>query len=184
MDGAHLFELFSAARAAGLRQVAFCTWAKTAAGLGSLYRSQTEHIVVFKLGAGAHDNNIQLGRHGRNRTTLWRAPGMNSGGPDRAKALVAHPTVKPVGMLADAILDVSKRGDLIADPFAGSGSTLIAAHRVGRAAAGIELDPAYVDTAVARIAALTDLEPIRARDGARWSDLARERAAEAANERR
>lgn len=171
MDGAHLYELMSGARQAGLTQKTLCTWAKTNAGMGSFYRSQTEHIVVFKAGEAAHTNNVRLGRFGRNRTTLWSYPGVNSFGRNRDQALAQHPTVKPVGLLADAILDATHKGDLVLDPFAGSGSTLIAAHRVGRRAAGIELDPLYVDSALARIMALTGLDFERASDGASFKDL-------------
>lgn len=177
MDGAHLYELTHAARAAGLTQKALCTWAKTNAGMGSLYRSQTEHVLVFKAGSSAHTNNVQLGRFGRNRTTLWTYPGANAFGRNRDAALAQHPTAKPIGLLADAILDASAKGDLILDPFAGSGSTLIAAHRVHRRAAGIELDPLYVDSAIARISAVTGLGFVRARDGAQWADLVAEAAA-------
>lgn len=179
MDGAHLFALMTAARAAGLTQKAFVTWAKTNAGMGSLYRSQTEHVVVFKAGGAAHVNNIQLGRFGRNRTTLWTYPGANSFGRNRDAALAAHPTVKTVAMLADAILDATRRGEAVLDPFAGSGSTLIAAHRTGRRAVGIELDPLYVDGALSRIEAVTGAAFVRDGDGARWAEL----AAEARNER-
>lgn len=176
MDGAHLYELTHAARAAGLTQKALCTWAKTNAGMGSLYRSQTEHVLVLKVGSGAHTNNVQLGRFGRNRTTLWTYPGANAFGRNRDAALAQHPTVKPIGLLADAILDASAKGELILDPFAGSGSTLIAAHRVHRRAAGIELDPLYVDSAIARISAVTGLAFVRDRDGAAWADVAAEAA--------
>jgi DNA modification methylase len=172
MDSAHLFHLHAAARAVGLEHKATCTWAKTNGGMGGLYRSQTEHCVVFKVRGAKHTNNVRLGRYGRNRTTLWSYPGMNSFSRGRDAALAQHPTIKPVGLLADAILDASPRGGLILDPFAGSGSTLIAAARVGRRAAGLELDPQYVDGAIARISAVTGAEFRRARDGARWSDLA------------
>jgi DNA modification methylase len=172
MDGAHLFELLHAARAANLRQKAFLTWAKTNAGMGSLYRSQTEHIAVFKKSGEPHVNNVQLGRFGRNRTTLWSYPGVNSFGRDRDAALAHHPTVKPVAMLADAILDASNRQDLILDPFSGSGSTLIAAHRTQRRAFGVELDPLYVDVALARIEQVTELAFAREADGAKFADLA------------
>jgi DNA modification methylase len=139
--------------------------------MGGLYRQQTEHIGVFKYGKGASLNNVQLGRHGRNRTTLWTYPGMNAFGRGRDKALALHPTVKPVGLLADIILDCTARGDIVLDPFAGSASTLIAAHRTGRVGAGLEIDPLYVDASLARLKAVTGLEPIRERDGATWSDL-------------
>lgn len=174
MDGVHLYHLFSAARAAGLSHKALCTWAKTNAGLGSFYRSQTEHVAVFKTDEAKHANNIKLGRFGRNRTTLWSYPGANTFGRNRNAALDAHPTCKPVALLADAILDASAPKDLVLDPFAGSGSTLIAAHRVGRRAAGIELDPLYVDGALARIAKVTGEDLVRKSDGARWSKLAKE----------
>ena len=174
MDGAHLFDLMSAARSVGLKQLSFCTWAKTNAGMGSFYRSQTEHVLVLKAGDASHTNNIQLGRFGRNRTTLWTYPGANSFGRNRDASLAAHPTVKNVAMLADAILDATNKGDLVLDPFAGSGSTLVAAHRVGRRAAGIELDPLYVDGALQRIIALTGLDFERASDGASFADLMRQ----------
>jgi len=173
MDGAHLFELMSAARSVGLDQKSLCTWAKTGAGLGAFYRSQTEHVLVLKADTASHTNNIQLGRFGRNRTTLWTYPGANTFGRNRDASLAAHPTVKNVGMLADAILDASNKGDLVLDPFAGSGSTLVAAQRVGRRAAGIELDPIYVDSALQRIVALTGLDFERASDGASFTELLR-----------
>ncbi|MGE0829236.1 MAG: site-specific DNA-methyltransferase [Hyphomonadaceae bacterium] len=171
MDGAHLYELLSAARSAGLAQKAFCTWGKTNAGMGSLYRSQTEHVGVFRAGKAAHRNNVQLGRFGRNRTTLWSYPGMNTFGANRQAALAAHSTVKPVGLLKDAILDASPRDGLVLDPFAGSGSTLLAAHRAQRRGAGIELDPLYVDVALRRLSTILKIDPIRA-DGVPWSKLA------------
>lgn len=174
MDGTHLYELLSAARASGLQQKAFITWAKTNAGMGAFYRSQTEHVVVFKSGQAAHTNNIQLGRYGRSRTTLWTYPGVNGFGRDRDAALAQHPTVKPVALLADAILDATRRGDLVLDPFAGSGSTLIAAHRTRRRAAGVDLDPLYVDGALARIERVTGLSFARDSDGARFAELVAE----------
>lgn len=172
MDGAHLFELMRAARAAGLRQKSLVTWAKTNAGMGSLYRSQTEHVLVLKGDASRHTNNVQLGRFGRNRTTLWTYPGANTFGRDRDAALAQHPTCKPVALLKDAILDASERGEIILDPFAGSGSSLIAAHRVGRRAAALELDPLHIDAAIARIQAVTGVSFVRDRDGAQWSEVA------------
>lgn len=172
MDGAHLFEALSAGRAAGLYQKAFLTWAKTNAGMGSLYRSQTEHIIVFKNGRAPHANNVQLGRYGRNRTTLWTYAGANCFGADRDAALSLHPTAKTVALLKDAILDASGRGDIVLDPFAGSGSTLIAAHRTKRRAFGIELDPLYLDGALARLTKVCGVEFRRESDGALWADLA------------
>lgn len=132
-------------------------WDKGTGGMGSLYRSQYELIWVFKLGKGAHTNNVQLGRFGRTRTNLWTYPGANSfaRATDEGDLLAMHPTVKPVALVADAILDASLRGDLVLDPFAGSGTTIIAAERTGRVARAIELDPAYVDVAIRRYQRMT-----------------------------
>lgn len=120
--------------------------------MGSLYRSQHELIFVFKHGKGSHRNNVQLGKYGRNRTNVWQYPGINTfrRNSEEGDLLVLHPTVKPVALIADAILDCSARGDIVLDGFLGSGSTLIAAERVGRICFGLEIDPGYVDTAVRR----------------------------------
>jgi DNA modification methylase len=130
----------------------FVVWVKTAGGMGSLYRSQHELILVYKNGNGPHLNNVQLGKYGRNRTNVWNYPGANSFGQhgEEGKLLALHPTVKPVALVADAILDCTGRGDIVLDSFLGSGSTLIAAERVGRICYGMEIDPLYVDTAIRR----------------------------------
>jgi len=153
MDFRHMAELLSAADGVYSELKALCIWAKTNAGMGSLYRSQHELIFVFKAGTAPHVNNIELGRHGRYRTNVWRYPGLNSFARGRDAKLAMHPSVKPVALIADAILDCSRRGDVVLDAFLGSGSTIIAAHRTGRVGYGIELDPYYVDVAVQRIAA-------------------------------
>ena len=142
MDAAHSFELFTAARKAGLSFKTTCTWAKTSAGMGSLYRQQTEFVHVFKNGGDdiAHINNVQLGKHGRTRTTLWSYRGVNSFGRGRMEELASHPTVKPWAMVADAIKDCTKHGQSVLDAFCGSGTTIIAAEKAGRVAYGIELD--------------------------------------------
>ena len=128
-----------------------CVWAKTNGGMGSLYRSQHELVFVFKAGNAPHINNVELGKHGRNRTNVWSYPGANSFGEARGD-LAIHPTVKPVALVADAIRDASHRGQIVLDPFAGSGSTLIAAERTARRARAIEIDPAYCDVIVTRMA--------------------------------
>ncbi len=155
VDGRGMLALMTALKSAGLKQAALCVWDKESGGMGSLYRQQTEFVVVSKWGSGSHINNVNLGKHGRNRTTLWSYPGLARFGHDRKQALEAHPTVKPVGLLTDAILDVSERGSVVFDPFVGSGSTLVAAHRTGRIGFGIELDPKYVDVAVRRMEKIT-----------------------------
>jgi DNA modification methylase len=135
-----------------------CVWAKTNGGMGSLYRSQHELIFVFKAGTAAHVNNVELGKHGRYRTNVWTYAGANTFSSTRDDDLAMHPTVKPVAMVADAILDCSKRRGIVLDAFAGSGTTLVAAHRTGRRGYGIELDPLYCDVILRRLTGITGLE--------------------------
>ena len=118
--------------------------------MGSFYRSKHELVLVFKVGTACHTNNVELGRHGRNRTNVWDYAGVNTFRHDRLEELAMHPTVKPVALIADAINDASKRSDTVLDPFCGSGSTIIAAEKTGRRACGLEIDPQYVDVAVRR----------------------------------
>jgi DNA methylase len=146
----HVHELLSAGRRRALELYNICVWAKTNAGMGSLYRNQHELICVFKAGTDAPANNVELGRHGRNRSNLWTYRGFNSFGDQRDELLAAHTTVKPVAMVADALRDVTKRGDTVLDTFMGSGSTLIAAEETDRYCFGSELDPLYVDVAIRR----------------------------------
>jgi len=118
--------------------------------MGSFYRSKHELIFVFKKGAAPHVNSFGLGETGRPRSNVWDYPGVSSIGPSRAEELAMHPTVKPMRLVADAIKDCSRRGDLVLDPFGGSGTTLIAAEKTGRSARLIEYDPAYCDTILRR----------------------------------
>src|SRR5882757_6331090 len=136
----------------------------------SLYRSEHEHVFVWRVGNISHTNNIQLGSYGRNRTNVWHYPGANSFGPGRAEMLELHPTVKPTQLLVDAILDVSKRGEWVLDPFAGSGSTLIAAHQVDRICAAIEIDCHYCDVVVERFERFTGDEARHAMTGRTFSE--------------
>jgi len=150
MDWRHLDELLQAANPnfSGLKNI--CVWNKDNAGMGSLYRSKHEFVCVFKSGREPHLNNVQLGRFGRYRTNVWDYPGVNSLHEGRMEELAMHPTVKPVALVADAILDCSRRGDLVLDPFVGSGTTIIAAERTTRRARAIEIDPHYCDVAIRR----------------------------------
>ena len=154
-----------------------CVWSKTNGGMGSLYRSQHELVLVFKSGAGGHINNVELGRHGRYRTNVWTYAGINSFGVRRDTDLALHPTVKPVALVADAILDCSKRRGLILDAFAGSGTTLIAAERTGRRACGIEIDPAYCDVIIRRLAHVAEFNAIHVASGRTFADIEAERKA-------
>jgi DNA modification methylase len=150
IDWRHMRELLDAAATLYSELKNVCVWAKTNAGMGSLYRSQHELVFAYKNGSASHINNIELGRYGRNRTNLWQYPGANTFGADRDSELAMHPTVKPLALVADAILDCSKRGAVILDSFAGSGTSLIAAEKTGRHGYGIEIDPYYVDTTIRR----------------------------------
>jgi DNA modification methylase len=150
MDWRHIRELSDAAIKPYQELKNVCVWSKTNAGMGSLYRSQHELVFVFKNGSAPHINNVELGRFGRNRSNVWNYAGQNSFGNDRNTELTMHPTVKPVALVADAILDCSKRGSVVLDAFAGSGTTLIAAEKTGRSGYGIEIDPYYVDTIINR----------------------------------
>jgi DNA modification methylase len=181
MDWRHLDELLTAGAEAYGELKNLCIWVKANAGMGSLYRSQHELVLVFKQPGGAHRNNVQLGQFGRNRSNVWQYPGVNSFSRDGAEGnlLALHPTVKPVAMVADAILDCSARGDIVLDAFLGSGTTVIAAERTGRRCRALELDPAYVDTAIRRWQVLTGEKADHAASGRRFDDLADE--AEAAN---
>ena len=127
------FEVVTAIRALGCEFLNLCVWVKTNRGMGSLYRSRHELVFVFGKRGGAHVNNVQLGKHGRNRTKVWNYPGMNSARGGRTRGLDLHPTVKPIVMVSDAILDVTQRGDIVLDPFCGGGTTILAAGRDGAA---------------------------------------------------
>jgi DNA modification methylase len=150
MDWRHMYDLLSAARDVYSEQKNLCVWNKNNGGMGSLYRSKHELVFVFKNGSSSHINNVELGRHGRYRTNVWDYAGINTFGAERMADLAMHPTVKPVAMVADAILDCSRRGHVVLDSFAGSGTTIIAAERTGRRARALELDPRYVETAIRR----------------------------------
>jgi DNA modification methylase len=138
-----------------------CVWNKSNAGLGSLYRSQHELVPVFRVGRQKHFNAIQLGRHGRHRTNVWDYASVTSPRGSRRADLDLHPTAKPVALVEDAIKDVTRRGELVLDPFLGGGATLIAAERTGRRCRGIEIDPRYLDVALERWSAVTGRDPER-----------------------
>jgi DNA modification methylase len=150
MDWRHLFELLSAARPLYGHILNLCVWNKDNGGMGSFYRSKHELIPVFKVGSGPHVNNVELGRHGPNRTNVWDHAGVNTFKAGRLDELAMHPTVKPVALVADVLKDASRRSDLVLDPFAGSGTTIIAAQKTGRQARALEIDPSYADVIVRR----------------------------------
>ncbi len=177
MDRRHLEELLHAVRETGLRLVDVAIWNKLSGGMGGLYRSQHEPCVVAQAGDGPLQNNVQLGKFGRYRTNVWDFRGYSSFGKDRAEALAAHPTVKPWPMLAEIVLDCTKRGEVVVDPFLGSGSTLLAAEKTGRLCYGIELEPKYVEVAIARWEAMTGKKAIHASSGLTLDQLREKRRA-------
>jgi DNA modification methylase len=144
--------------------------------MGSLYRSQHELLPLFKKGNLPHVNNIDLGKRGRWRSNLWTYPGASSQGSDARRGLQDHPTVKPTAMLEDALLDLTNRGDIVIDPFLGSGSTLIAAHKTGRVCRGVELDPLYVDVIIRRYEATTGKPAILVDTGENLEEVVARRA--------
>lgn len=178
MDWRHMGEVIEASRSAYDELKNLCVWAKTNGGMGSFYRSQHELVFVFKSGTAPHINNVELGKYGRNRTNLWTYPGLNTFGQQRSEDLAMHPTVKPVALVSDALLDGSKRRGIVLDAFAGSGTTLIAAERTGRHGYGIELDPKYVDVAIERFRTHAGVEAVHAETGLTFAALQELRAAE------
>jgi DNA modification methylase len=155
MDWRHMGELLAAGQAVFSELKNLCVWNKTNGGMGSFYRSKHELVFVFKLGTAPHTNTFGLGDTGRYRTNVWDYAGVNTLRPGRAEELAMHPTVKPVALVAEAIKDCSRRGEIVLDPFAGSGTTLVAAEKTGRRARLVEFDPAYCDQIVRRFEQVT-----------------------------
>jgi DNA modification methylase len=175
MDWRHVEDIAYAIRSNNCDLVNLCAWVKPNAGMGSLYRSRHELVFVFGRKGGQRRNNVQLGKFGRTRTNVWNYPGMNSfARRGQVQGLDLHPTVKPLAMVADAILDVTARDDIVLDPFCGSGTTIIAAERTGRRGYGLELDPLYVDTTIIRWQRMTKQVAVHA-SGKTFEDMRRER---------
>jgi DNA modification methylase len=173
MDWRQVEGLIAVGKAVGLELINLCVWNKTNGGMGSLYRSKHELVCVFRKPGASHINNVELGRHGRYRTNVWDYAGVNSFGKSREADLADHPTVKPTALVADAILDVTHRGDVVLDCFGGSGSTLLAAEKTGRKARLIELDPLYVDVAIRRWQDMTGQKAIHAETGQAFDEHSR-----------
>jgi DNA modification methylase len=165
IDWRHLQEMLTAGWRAYTELKNLVVWNKTNAGMGSFYRSQHELILVWKRGRAKHVNNFGLGQHGRHRTNVWSYAGANAFGADRLAEIAMHPTTKPVALVADAIRDCSRRGDIVLDSFGGSGTTLIACEGTHRKARLIELDPLYCDLIVRRWQQLTGLKAVHAVTG-------------------
>jgi DNA modification methylase len=176
IDWRHLTEILAAGDEIYSELKNVVVWAKTNAGQGSFYRSQHEFIFVYKNGDASHQNNVELGRHGRNRSNVWTYAGVNTFRAGRLDELSIHPTVKPVGLVADAMRDCSRRGDIVLDPFLGSGTTVLAAERVGRRGYGIEIDPLFVDAAIRRWQDFTRRDAILKATGQTFDEVAVDRS--------
>jgi hypothetical protein len=175
MDWRHLEELVIASRSAYGAMLNLIAWVKTNAGQGSFYRSQHELIGVFRVGATPHLNTIELGRHGRSRSNVWHYAGANTFRPGRMVDLRAHPTVKPVAMIAEAMKDCTRRNEIVLDTFCGSGTTILAAERVGRRGYGLEIDPGYVDVAVRRWQAFSGRDALHVASGLTFEEIGLQR---------
>ena len=173
MDWRHVVEIAGAGKAVYERFLNMCVWAKSVPGMGSFYRSQHELFFVFAKGGAPSRNNVQLGRFGRSRSNVWTYPGAASLArtAEEGNPLAMHPTVKPLALICDILLDASARGDVIADPFAGSGTSVIAAEKLGRKARAMELDPLYCDTIIRRWRNWSGMDAVRASDGLTFSAL-------------
>ncbi|HET9063061.1 MAG TPA: DNA methyltransferase, partial [Candidatus Binatia bacterium] len=175
IDWRHVADVISNAKGFYSELKNICVWTKDNGGMGSLYRSQHELICVFKNGTAPHINNVDLGRYGRYRTNVWHYPGVNTLREGRMDDLAMHPTVKPTQLVADAILDCSKRGAAVLDCFGGSGTTLIAAEKAGRRGFLIEIDPVYVDVTIERFSKLTGTDGVHAETGRTFTEMRAER---------
>ena len=172
MDWRHVAELIQAGRDVYGEMLNLAVWIKSNSGQGAFLRSRHELIGIFRVGEGKHLNNIQLGRHGRSRSNVWHYAGVNTFRAGRMDELAVHPTVKPVTMVADAMKDCTRRGDIVLDTFAGAGTTMLAAERVGRRAYSLELEPKYVDVAIRRWQAFTRRDAVQADTGQTFDDVA------------
>jgi DNA modification methylase len=179
MDWRHMPEMLAAGNAVYDELKNLCVWNKSNAGMGTFYRSKHELVFIWKSGTAPHINTFELGQYGRSRSNVWDYCGVNSLKPGRLEELAMHPTVKPVALVADAIKDCSRRNDLVLDPFAGSGTVLIAAERTGRRARALEIDPHYVDVAVRRWEAYTGKAAALAETAHSFEEVSEERTANA-----
>lgn len=175
MDWRHMGELLRAGSASFTELKNLVVWNKTNGGMGAFYRSKHELVFVFKQGTAEHTNTFGLGDTGRYRTNVWDYAGISSIGANRAEELAMHPTVKPVSLIADAIMDCSRRGEIVLDGFGGSGSTLIAAEKTGRLSRLIEYDSLYCDTIVRRWQDYTGKQATLAGSRSAFDDVADER---------
>jgi DNA modification methylase len=171
-DWRQIGELMTAAKQVYGEVINIAVWVKSHAGLGSFYRSQHEFVGVFRVGNAPHLNDIEVGRHGRSRSNVWRYAGVNAFRGGRMDELRFRPTAKPIGLVVDAIKDCTRRDDVVLDTFAGSGTTVLAAERVGRHARVLEIDPRCADLTIRRWQAFTRRDARHAAGGLTFDELA------------
>jgi len=176
MDWRHIGELIEASSVIYSEMLNLAVWVKSNAGQGSFYRSQHELVGIFRVGETTHLNNVELGRHGRSRSNVWHYAGINTFRAGRLDELKSHPTVKPVALVADALRDCTRRGDIVLDIFGGSGTTILAAERVGRRAYMLEIEPRFVDAAIKRWQAFSGKDAICIETGLSFDEIASKRA--------
>ena len=182
MDWRNVGNLMEVGKAVFSELKNICVWNKLRGGMGAFYRSQHELVLVFKVGTAPHTNNFGLGGTGRHRTNVWDHHGVSALSSSGAEALEMHPTVKPVALIVEALKDCSRRGEIVLDPFGGSGSTAIAAEKCGRVARLIEYEPRYCDTIIERYRRVTGKEAVLAGSGETFDEVAEARATRAAGE--
>jgi DNA modification methylase len=175
-DWRHIAELLAAGKPVYGDTINIAVWVKSNAGQGSFYRSQHELVGIFRVGQAPNLNNVELGRHGRSRSNVWHYAGVNSFRAGRMQELRSHPSAKPVALVADAIKDCTRRGDVVLDTFCGSGTTILAAERVGRHARGLEIQPRFVDVAIRRWQAFTRRDARHAESALSFDEIAAERS--------
>lgn len=171
MDWKHIYEIVSAARTNYAEIKQLCVWNKGIGGMGTFYRNQHELIFVLKNGTAKHTNNFELGQFGRNRTNVWDYPGMSTGTSENIELRKLHPTVKPLRLVVDAILDCSNHGEIILDLFGGSGTTLIACEETNRKCFMMELDPKYCDVIIRRWQTMTNQTAVLEASGKSFSEI-------------
>jgi DNA modification methylase len=175
MDWRHLGELLEAGQTSYREMLNLAVWVKSNVGQGAFYRSQHELIGIFRVGDAPYLNNVELGRHGRSRSNVWHYAGVNTFRAGRLEDLKSHPTVKPVALVSDAMRDCTRRGDIVVDTFCGSGTTILAAERVGRRAFAVEIEPRFVDLAIRRWQAFTRKDAVHVETGQCFDELTADR---------
>jgi DNA modification methylase len=162
MDWRRIAEIMAAAEQIYGKAIDVAVWVRPEAGQGYLYRNQHEFIGVF--GVGRLDT--EPGRRKCPRSNVWHYAAVNG------RLVELHPTAKPIALVADAMKDCTRRGDVVLDTFAGPGTTVMAAERVGRHARALEVEPRLVDIAIRRWQAITRRDAVHAESRLSFDEIA------------